>query len=325
LKKPASWLFGAVLLGLAVRLLAKNPEPLRQLVELPAWMVAALLPLALLNSVFQAFRMALAVGLSTPVEVPARTWLRVVMLGQFLNLMVPQLGNLYRGVTLKREYGVTYTAYATGLFTFVWLDTTFGFGLCILVLAVLQPGLQLGSVPVLPVLGIVLTMLLSAPIAAAKLLGAMPLGSGRLARAQARANGLLTTAGNCLQKPRFLLKFMAVCALVMAEQALILWLCFRVVGLAIDAETAVLFQTLIKLSNQVVITPGNLGLTELAFGVLGSAARGGSMEYGIAAALVFRTLFTSIVVVVGVLLGGIGLLRSRQATQEAADLDARDR
>ncbi len=324
LKKPASWLFGAMLLGLAVRLLAKNPEPLRQLVALPGWMAGVLLPLALLNFVFLAWRMALAVGLSTTVEVPARTWLRVVVLGQFLNLMVPQLGNLYRGVTLKRDHGVSYTAYATGLITFVWLDTTFGFGLCVLVLAVLEPGLRLGSIPVLPALSVLILVLLSAPIVAAKLLSVMPLGSGRLARVRTRANALLLTAGSCLRNPSFLLKFMTVCALVMADQSLILWFCFQVVGLVIDPETAVLFQALVKLSNQVVITPGNLGLTELAFGVLGSAAHGGSMEYGIAAALVFRMLFTSIVIVAGVMLGGVGLLRSRSVTRASAEVDEPD-
>jgi uncharacterized membrane protein YbhN (UPF0104 family) len=243
--------------------------------------------------------------------VPAPAWFRIVVLGAFLNLFVPQLGNVYRGVTLKREFSVTYTAYATGLFTFVWLDTAFGFLSCLLVLLVLQPGLRLGAVSVVPAIALLVTAMLVAPWLASRLLAKLELGQGRLAGLKGRMDTLLATSSRALQSPGFLLRFLCVSALGMVDQAVILWICFKAAGLPIDPETAVLFQVVVKLSNQVIVTPGNLGLTELAFGVLGSAAHGGSVGYGIAAALVFRVLFSSSVIVLGILLGGIGLLRSR--------------
>ena len=319
-RRSLSWLVGVGLLALSARMLLHNPEPLRQLAHLPAYMWAALLPLALLNFLFVSWRMALAVEQAGGAKVPAASWFRVVVVGQFLNLFVPQLGNFYRGMTLKREFGVSYTAYATGLFTFVWLDTTLGFGLCLLVLAALAPGLRLGRVPVLPLVALVIVGLVLAPIVLVKVLGKVRLRGSRLASLQARANALLSTAGLSLRSPRFTLRFLLASALVMADQSTILWLCFRAVGLPIDPETAVLFQVVVKLSNQVIVTPGNLGLTELAFGVLGSVAHGGSLEYGIAAALVFRMLFTTSVIVLGVMFGGIGLLRLKP--QAEADQSA---
>ncbi len=315
---------GGVLLAIAARQLLQNPAPLKQLASLPLWMWLALLPLALLNYVFVAARMALAVGQAGGVKIAQRVWFRIVVLGQFLNLLVPQLGNVYRGLTLKREFGVSYQTYATGLFMFVWLDTTFGFGLCLLVLAVLAPGLKLAGMPVLPVIAVVLVALMFAPFLAAKLLGKLRLGPGRLANAQARANALLVTSMSSFRSPGFTLRFLAASALVMADQSLILWLCFRAVGLPIDPESAALFQVVIKLSNQVIVTPGNLGVTEMAFGLLGAAAHGGSLEYGIAAALVFRMLFTTTVIAMGVMFGGVGLLRStrRSASEPEADQSA---
>jgi uncharacterized membrane protein YbhN (UPF0104 family) len=302
-----------VLLGVAVRHLLQNPAPLKQLAALPLWMWLALLPLAILNYVFVSARMALAVRQAGGVQIAQRVWFRIVVLGQFLNLLVPQLGNVYRGLTLKREFGISYQTYATGLFTFVWLDTMFGFGLCFLVLAVLAPGLKLATVPVLPVIALIILALAFAPLLAARLLGKLRLGPGRFANAQARANSLLVTSAGSLKNPAFALRFLSASALVMADQSLILWLCFRAVGLPIDVASAALFQVVIKLSNQVIITPGNLGVTEMAFGLMGAAARGGSLEYGIAAALVFRMLFTSSVIVMGTMFGGIGLLRSTRA------------
>lgn len=309
-RKPATWLFAAVLLGLSVRLLIRNPEPLRQLAALPPALGVALLPLALLNFVLVAFRMSLAVEQSSQARVPLATWFRIVVLGQFLNLLVPQSGNLYRGVTLKREHGISYTAYATGLFTFIWLDTVFGFALCLLLLLALEPGLRLSGLAVVPLLCAVIVSLIAAPFVAARVLGKMRSRAGLLAKVQTLASDLLRAAASSLRTPRFMLRFLLASTLVMVDQSIILWLCFRAVGLAIDPETAVLFQVVVKLSNQVIVTPGNLGLTEMAFGVLGAAAHGGSLSYGIAAALVFRVLFTSCVVVLGVMFGGVGLLRN---------------
>lgn len=316
-KRPVTWLFAALLLALSVRLLLKNPEPLRQLMSLPPALGLLLLPLAILNFWLVAFRMSLAVERSSQARVPLTAWFRIVVLGQFLNLFVPQSGNVYRGVTLKREHGVTYTAYATGLFTFIWLDTAFGFALCLLVIAALAPGLRLGGFAVLPALTLVIALLVLAPFLAARLLAGVSLRSPLLTRVQALASDLLRSAGTSLRSRGFVLRFLLASSLVMVDQSIILWLCFRAVGLAIDPETAVLFQVVVKLSNQVIVTPGNLGLTEMAFGVLGAAAHGGSLSYGIAAALVFRMLFTSSAIVLGVMFGGLRLLRTQQQAREA--------
>lgn len=309
-KRPITWLCAGVLLALSVRLLLKNPEPLRQLASLPPALGLSLLPLAVLNFWLVAFRMSLAVERSSQARVPLTAWFRIIVLGQFLNLFVPQSGNVYRGVTLKREHGVPYTAYATGLFTFIWLDTVFGFALCLLVVGTLAPGLRLGGFPVVPALALVIALLVLAPFLAAGLLARINLRAALFMKIQIMASELLRSAGASLRSLRFVLRFLLASTLVMADQSIILWLCFRAVGLAIDPETAVLFQVVVKLSNQVIVTPGNLGLTEMAFGVLGAAAHGGSLSYGIAAALVFRMLFTSSAIVLGIMFGGLRLLRA---------------
>jgi uncharacterized membrane protein YbhN (UPF0104 family) len=320
-RRTLSWLVGAVLVVLAGRLLLRNPEPLRKLATLPPSLWLALLPLTLLNLVFMAWRLSLSVGQVSDTRIPAVAWFRIVLLGQFLNLFVPQLGNVYRGVTLKREFSVTYTAYATGLFTFVWLDTAFGFVLCLSVLLLLEPGLRLAGFPIVPMIAVLAVLLLSAPVVASRLLAKLQLAHDRLAKWKGRVDTLLTTAARKLKTPAFMTRFLLGSALLMANQSTILWICFRAVGMPIEPETAVLFQVLVKLSNQVVVTPGNLGLTELAFGLLGSAAHGGSVEYGIAAALVFRVLSSSCVIGLGILFGGAGLLRMKPVAEPELDAE----
>jgi uncharacterized membrane protein YbhN (UPF0104 family) len=324
-----AWLAALVLLAFSARILLGNPEPLRRLAHMPGWMWAVLLPLMLVNVALAAWRMSLSIVQSGGPHVPARAWFRIAAIGQFLNVLVPQLGNVYRGVTLKREFQVSYLTYSTGLFTFVWLDTTTGFGLGLVALALLAPGLSLAGVPVLPTIAFGLVAMLAAPAVAFRVLALLRPRGGFLLRAQSLSSQLLQVAARSLGARRFLLEFTLVSALVMLDQAAVLWLCFHAVGLPIDVATATLFHIVVKLSNTVVVTPGNLGVTELAFGALGASAHGGSVEHGIAAALAFRMLFSLVAIGLGLGYGGFGLIRSTRAASKLpsskADATAREK
>jgi uncharacterized membrane protein YbhN (UPF0104 family) len=303
------WLVAVVLLVAAGKLILDNPEPLRRAAALPLSLLLVMVPLAVLNQVFISWRMSLCLVHAGGPVISRRTWFRLVILGQFLNIFVPQLGSAYRGVALKQEFAVPYTLYASSLISFVWLDTLFGSVLCLVALAALAPGLAFGGVPALPiVLGVVLA-LASGPFALQKLLGKPRDSLGLLARIHGVASKLVAALTGALSAPSFLARYLCVSILVTAEQIALLWLCFRAVGFELELAAAAVFQVFIKLSNQIVVTPGNLGVMEFAFGLLG-ASGGGRLEFGIAASLVFRALFTSTVIVLGTILGGTRLLRT---------------
>lgn len=322
LRTPLRWAAGLLFFYVCARVLLDNPEPLRRLASLHPGLLGALLVLAVLNDLFMAWRLALAVTECGGPRVSGLSWFRLVVVGQFLNLVVPQLGNLYRGVVLKREHGVPYMAYASGLFAFVWLDTVLGFSICTVILALLRPGLALAGVPALPVLVAVVGALVAGPVLLARGLGAARLRGAWASWLHERATRLLQTATRSLGRPGFVGRFFSVSVLVTAEQMLALWICFGAVGHPVDLPTAALFQVVVKLSNQVQITPGNVGLTELAWGALGAAAQGGGLEHGIAAALLFRVAFTTVLVLLAAVFGGFGLLRGGRAGVLAAGADA---
>ena len=296
-----AWLAGLGLIGFSVRVLVSNTEPLKRLLSMPTWMWAVLLPLALANVALTAWRMAMSMVHAGAPVIAAREWFRIVALGQFLNVLLPQLGNVYRGVALKREHGVSYFTYSTGLFTFVWLDTVTSLGLGLVAVLLLAPGLRLGTLPVLPILALLLLGLCAAPSIAVRL---------TLRDLSAR---LLGIAAQSLRAPRFLGGFLLVNLLSLVDQASVLWACFRAAGLPIDVAHSALFHVVIKLSNVIILTPGNLGVTELAFGALGVGTQGGSLQHGIAAALAFRALNTLLVISLGLSFGGVGLIRSTRA------------
>lgn len=315
------WALAIGLLALAVRLVLNNPGPFIALKEIRAEILGLLVLLTVINQALMSWRLGLAVAQCGGGGVSRRTWFRLTSVGQFLNLFVPQLGNLYRAMVLKRDHGISYMLYASGLFAFVWLDLLMGFVLAMVVIAVLEPDFRLGSAPALPVLGAVFVVLVVVPVLMGRAAGCIRLGDGRLGQVQKRAARLLTAASDVLGSPRFLAQIFGLNVLMAAGQLSTLALAFSAVGGQIGLGRLMLLQVFVKLSNQVVITPGNLGLAEIVYGILADACERG-FEHGVAVGLLIRTVSTATVISLGALLGGVSYLgRGRRTLKALFDPD----
>src|SRR5207244_471714 len=121
-------------------------------------------------------------------------WFRLTSVGQMLNLFVPQLGSVYRGVVLKRDYDVPYLIWATGLISFVWLDMVGGMLIAILAILKLDPQLRFAGMSAELLLTAGLATIFFGPIAAAFVMARLPSRSGFVGRMQARLTTLLSTA-----------------------------------------------------------------------------------------------------------------------------------
>jgi uncharacterized membrane protein YbhN (UPF0104 family) len=166
-------------------------------------------------------------------------------------------------------------------------------------------------------------LVVAGPIVAAFVLQRLPSRGGGLGKLQSRLTTLLATASNAARSPSLMLRFFLLNIVVTAGQTATLWLAFHSVGASIGLSGLVLFQILVKLSSQVVLTPGNLGITELAFGLLahGSAR---TIEQGLAVSLLLRAVGSAMVLLLGVVSGGAGALfggrrQLLQASDELAD------
>lgn len=317
---PWRWGLAALAMGFVVYKLASDPETLARILSVPSTTLIWLALLFALSQVLLALRLSLAVAHCGGAGVPARVWLRLIAIGQLLNTAAPQLGSVYRAVVLKREQGVSYLAYASGLLAFVWLDLVFGVLLASTIIALLEPGLNLRGVPVLVGLLLLLGVVIAAPSAGARLLSLFSVRSGFFAKAHARAVTALATVHSVLRAPRFLLRYLLLTLFVTLEQVTTLWLLFGAVGADLPVVTLLLFQVVFKISTQVVVTPGNLGVTELLFGLL-SHGVASTLEQGLAVSVLYRGVSTVMVVVLGTCFGGARLLLRGRRELEAPAAD----
>ena len=83
----------------------------------------ALVGLQVLGLLTQAYRYWLTIDEAGTSPIPPMTWLRLFILGRFLNTLVPQAGNAYRGIQLKRRFGLSISRYLGAFLAFIWLST----------------------------------------------------------------------------------------------------------------------------------------------------------------------------------------------------------
>jgi uncharacterized membrane protein YbhN (UPF0104 family) len=324
-RKLWRWALALTVLAFVLYKLGGDRETLRRVASTPPRTLAVLAVLCAASQGLLSLRLSLAVAQAGGAGVPQRVWLRLIAVGQLLNLIAPQLGGVYRAVALKREHGVPYGSYASGLLVFAWLDLVLGALLASVAIFVLQPGLQLGAMPVLPVLIAAVATLAVAPFAAGRLLSLYPGRQSFVARARAKAATVFIGVGAALKAPAFLLRYLLLTVVVTLEQVTTIWLLFRALGADLPLSTLLLFQVAFKVSTQVALTPANLGITELLFGLLSYAADF-TLEQGIAVSLLYRAVSTTMVAVLGVGWGGarlVGSAKSELTRYPPSDLDAK--
>jgi uncharacterized membrane protein YbhN (UPF0104 family) len=310
-------------MGFVLYKLASDPHTLARILAVPSQTLVWLALLFALSQLLLAFRLSLTIAFCGGAGVPMRVWLRLIAVGQLLNTAAPQLGSVYRAVVLKREHGVSYLAYASGLLAFVWLDLVFGVLLASTIIAVLEPTLRVRGIPVLLGLLLLLAVLITSPSLGARLLSMFSVKGGFIAKAHARAVAALATVHSVLRAPGFLLRYMLLTVFVTLEQVTTLWLLFRAVGADLPVVTLLLFQVIFKISTQVVVTPGNLGVTEILFGLL-SHGVASTLEQGLAVSVLYRGVSTVMVVVLGTCFGGVRLLFGGRRELEAPAADVKD-
>jgi len=306
-KRGLRWIVASLAMAFVVGQLLTEPEPLLRIWRTGPLVLTGLCALVVLNQALMSLRFAQIMKHMGAPNVGLLAWFRLTSVGQMLNLFVPQLGNVYRGVTLKRDYGITYLTWATGLVSFVWLDMVGGLLIAVLAISKLEPGLRFAGMSAVLLLALGLFFIFFGPIVAALVMERLPSRSGFIGRTQARLTSLLSTASAAARSPRLMLRFFGLNVLVTIGQTATLWLAFHSVGASIHLSGLLLFQILVKLTSQVVVTPGNLGITELAFGAL---ARGSArtLEQGIAVSLLLRAVGSAMVVLLGALSGGLSEL-----------------
>lgn len=223
-------------------------------------------------------------------------WFRIFCISTLLNNFVMQAGLVYQSTALRREAGVRLSAYVGSYASAGWLSLLLNIGLSVSLLLTLSPEVDLGPAPAWLTMAVLGIGVGTAPVVLrrfARMLGS----SNRLVRV---SNEILDTTLGLPGRPGFLQRFLLASIATSVLGAVTIMLGASALGASVRPGEAMLFLALVQMASMVSITPGNIGIRELAFGIAG-----GALETGAANGLLISTL-TRATGIAALLIGAAG-------------------
>jgi uncharacterized membrane protein YbhN (UPF0104 family) len=302
-------LLTALLLGYVIYTLAEQRQQLSSLRQLSIVMFVWLLGLTGVSVFIHAIRFRMVVEKKSGLGLPLGAWMKFFIIARFLSFYAGQAGNLYRAVKLKQDHHISLTKYISSTLFLVWFDTCLGLLFGMAVIGLFAPHLRLFGMPALLLILIFLCLLGASPFLFHRTLSFFSFRGRFLNWAHGRFSEMSASILDSLGDPVFLFKLGATGIIFYIHSTAVLYFTFRGLGIPAGPAAAALFFTVLTLFNQIVITPGNLGFKEIAYGILAHELAIG-MAQGILVSLITRLLALVVTTVLGLAVGGSDLLDS---------------
>lgn len=311
-KRILQWVLAVCCLGYLVRFFVKNTEELKVLGNVRPSTIAAMGLFFLIGQLLTSFRFQVVLEKSSGKKLPYWKWFKIFILGRFLNLLFPQFGNLYRGVTLKKTYSITYTKYIASFFSFSWMYFCLNLILALSVVLITEPSFLIGRYKATHFLCILIATALGGPVLLHLVLPARKSSVRYIAWVQEKSSEVLRVSVQNMADAPYMAKFISLSIIIYFNNLVLFYLAFSTFGASVSLSPLVLFLVLFALSNRIILTPGNLGIREIAFGKVSSQMNIGMAE-GILVSAVIRLIATIIIASLGIIFGGLDILRSRNS------------
>lgn len=311
LKKILRLIIVAICAAYLVGFFIQKREALSIAFKLDYRLILAIIGLQLLYYLLQSYRFQIVVEKCSDRKLPFFPWLKLFVLGRFLNTIFSQTGNVYRSVRLKTDYGISYTKYIGAFASIAWLDTCMNLGIAVVVIAIANPGFQIGKFTAWKILTVLSAVFIVVPILSEILLRKMNFKNNYLTWVRSKLSEVLTVSVRNLRDPIFLLKFFAIGMVIFVRTCILFHLYFRVFDIYVSLPALAVFYALFKLSFFIVLTPGNLGIQEVAWGFL-SEQMGFGMAEGVLVSAFIRAIGTAVICTLGLVFGGADLIKHRK-------------
>ena len=295
--------------------LAKDKDILLQAKEIAPHQIFLIIAILIVYFVLHAQRFVLLIEQHCRCRIPLLDWMRMLVVVRFMNNLVPQMGSVHRGIALKRDFGVSYTDYIAANLFFIWTDTLLNFLIAFALFYLGSSPLELFGFPAGALLGLAALGILLAPFIGQLLLKSHHQPS-KLVRKLAEVADELTRG---LREPRY----MAATTVIAVLSFLLMTHVFRIllgaIGAEVDLATLAVFYALYRLTFHINVTPGNIGIREIAYGLLCAQAHIG-MSKGLLISAELRVLSIIVLITIGISVAGRELVAAWRTSREKRSL-----
>jgi glycosyltransferase involved in cell wall biosynthesis len=310
IKKIIRWSIAALCVGYVVYFFWTEKQNIQVAFNLKPWIILSIMTGFLIYLLLYSYRLRLVITKCSGKKIAFSKWFRLIVLARFLNRIIPQSGNIYRGVNLKNDYQISYTQYITAYVSFAWMDTFLNLLIASVVLVIMYPSLKIAEINASFLLGLLTVTIALAPVVFLKMCHLFELRFQRPVWATSKLSEVLEVTMHNLKDLGYVLKVAGLGVLTFIHVCVMFYLFFRCVDLHLSPPITILFYSIFKLSTFINITPGNIGTRELAYGIIGEMMNIG-MGHGILVSMITRIFGTIFIFSMGLLFGGAGILRKK--------------
>ena len=322
--KAMKWALLSVSLLVVIYALAHEREILRQAMLISPSRLTLIIALLVIYFLIYSYRFVILIEKHCDCRIGLLPWLRMLIVVRFMNNTVPQMGTVYRGVHLKKDFGVSYTDYISANLFFILTDTVFNFAIAALLLLATGNTLSFGGIHASLWLSAGFIALLALPYLVSYVLSyvrAAQQKPNKIVRVLSEVAHEITVS---VRDIRYMLLSNLLALASFMTMAWVFHLLLQAVEVDLPFGTLAVFYALYRLTFHINITPGNIGIRELAYGLLCAQADVG-MSKGILVSAELRVLSMTVLLVLGVLLAWRDLrdawisIRSRKAPEQTSN------
>jgi uncharacterized membrane protein YbhN (UPF0104 family) len=241
-------------------------------------------------------------------EISMAKWLRVLIFARFLNRFIPQSGNIYRATVLKMEHGFLIRNYISGYSAYIMLWWLCAACYTIVTMLVLEPGLRISGCLVVPILALFVALFIVGIYVVTRLSSSGKDVLRRCGGVPVAINETLQSMIACLKNPRLIASIAMWGVLSFTFSAAANWICFAGLGSFPGLSRIVAYNFISGTFSFITLTPGNIGITEGAYGLI-SGGMDEPAATGILVALILRVAGFISLLLLGGALGGADLIK----------------
>ena len=218
-------------------------------------------------------------------------WFRFHFTKRFMNMHLPQSGNVYEAIKMKEKFGIDIFSYTKSFGAVNWFNACFNCAVSLIVL-VAWTGLsgEMNFNIIVGILIILILLIIVPPLIDYCCLYARDIASpGAVNTLANKAHELVLSMRRDILKTHIFIKLLFWNSLFFCMSVGIIFIGFRTLDINIALKSLIPFVVLNTMVGLISILPGNIGIVEYAYGFIGSAINL-SMSIGILLSLIFRLI-----------------------------------
>ena len=311
------WLLLVLAVIATVILVVARGEDLQSLRDVQPGFLALLLVMQVVYLGVQSARFHVVLVRFAEQRVGFWAWMRMFVIGRFLNLFIPHAGNVYRAVEVRRRFDVRIQDFLVAFINTPWLAMILNYAFGALFVGLLAGDVVVAGWPLWLLLTAAMVVTSLAPLVALSILPLFPQRIRAAAWLRGRLQEMVGVTLQSLREPSYLWRVTFWTLIAFVQASTMLWIGFVALGVPVGVAEAIAFYVLLQLATYVQVTPGNLGLQELAFAAL-SAGFGAAATDGVLVSTIVRVTGVIALLVTSLPVGGLEALRATRAERAGA-------